>query len=244
MSVGNELRKIAAEARRDLKPGEHVCKYCGKGFVRETTLAAHLCEPKRRVNQKSEKGVMIGFQTWLRFYELTQGSAQTKTYDDFSNNQFYNAFVKFGRHCVSINAIKVNQFIDYILKNQFKVDHWCREKLYEDYLFNLLRTESYEDALERGVSLMQEWAEDHSAELSNYFRSIGNGTLVNHIVNGRISPWVLYCCDSGIEKLDTFNDEHVAMTIRYIEPDFWLKKIRDYSADAAIVRYALEQSGF
>ena len=72
----DELRKIALEARKEFKPGEHVCKYCGTGFVRESTLQVHQCEPKRRDLQRGEKGVVIGFQTWLRFYELTQGSAK------------------------------------------------------------------------------------------------------------------------------------------------------------------------
>ena len=33
------------------------CKYCTKSFVKESTLAAHLCEPKRRFQQQHETGV-------------------------------------------------------------------------------------------------------------------------------------------------------------------------------------------
>ena len=35
------------------------CKYCGKGYRKESTLVAHLCEPKRRAMQENEAGVKL-----------------------------------------------------------------------------------------------------------------------------------------------------------------------------------------
>lgn len=240
----DELRKIAVEAARDVKPGEHKCKYCGQGFVRESTLQVHQCEPKRRDLQRSEKGVIIGFQTWLRFYELTQGSAKLKTYEDFCNNNFYNAFVKFGRHCVAISAINVKQFTDYVLKQQIKIDRWCNDKVYEEYLYGLLRTESSTDALERSVITIQEWSEETDNDLVDYFNKISNNRLILHITNGRISPWLLYCCDNATEKLQSMSEEQLSLIIRYIDPEFWQRKLRDYAADAELTRHILAQAGF
>ena len=242
--VMSELQKIAEEARSDMKSGEHKCKYCGQGFVRESTLQVHQCEPKRRDLQQGEKGVIIGFQTWLRFYELTQGSAKLKTYEDFCSNNFYNAFVKFGRHCVAISAINVKQFMDYVLKNQIKIDNWCKDKVYEEYLYGLLRSESSTDALERSVITMQEWAEETGNQINDYFNKISNNRLVLHITNGRISPWAIYCCDSGIEKLQTLSEEQITMLITWIDFEFWQRKLKDYTADAELSRHIMAQAGF
>ena len=240
----DDLRKIAVEAARDVKPGEHVCKYCGAGFVRESTLQVHQCEPKRRDQQRGEKGVVIGFQTWLRFYELTQGSAKLKTYEDFCNNNFYNAFVKFGRHCVGISAINVNQFTDYVLKNQIKIDNWCKDKVYEEYLYKLLRTESADDALERSIITMQEWAEQTDNDITTYFANVSSNRFVQHILNGRVSCWTVYCCDSGIAKLETLGEEQVTLLMQWIDPEFWQRKLHDYPADAELTRHILVQAGF
>ena len=240
----DELRKIAEEAKQDVKPGEHVCRYCGQGFVRESTLQVHQCEPKRRDQQRSEKGVVIGFQTWLRFYELTQGSAKLKTYEDFCNNNFYNAFVKFGRYCVGISAINVNQFMDYVLKNQIKIDNWCKDKVYEEYLYKLLRSESSNDALERSILTMQEWAEYSDSDITTYFANISSNRFVQHILNGRVSCWTVYCCDSGIAKLETLGEEQITLLMPWIDPEFWQRKLRDYTADAEMTRHILSQSGF
>lgn len=145
--MSNELMKIAMEAAKDPIVGEHKCQFCGQRFVRESTLTAHQCEPKRRHQQRTEMGVVIAYQAWTRFYELTQGRGKSKTYEDFCKSQFYTAFVKFGRHCHGINAIKIDQFIDYVIKNNVKLDHWTKEKIYVDFLHNILRTEAAEDSL-------------------------------------------------------------------------------------------------
>ena len=57
------------------------CQYCKKDFARETSLAVHVCEPKRRRQERAERGVELGFQAYIRFYEMSQGSAKLKTFD-------------------------------------------------------------------------------------------------------------------------------------------------------------------
>ena len=65
------------------------CRYCKKSFVKETSLAVHMCEPKRRWQQEKEVGVQLGLKSYLRFYEVTQGSAKLKSYADFINISYY-----------------------------------------------------------------------------------------------------------------------------------------------------------
>ena len=242
----NELRNIAREAAKEVKPGEHVCKHCGLAFTRESSLVVHQCEPKRRENQKNEKGVRIGYIAWMRFYELTQGSAKLKTYEDFCSSSLYQGFVKFGRHCHAIDAINVNKFIDYVLTSKYKIDSWTRDKIYESYLWEYVRTEKYDDALERSIETMQHWAEeikDVTVEFSDYFKKISTSRLLNHIVHGRISPWVIYCCDAGIEKLGELNEEQVTLALPWIDPHFWERKLKIHAAEAEITRQILEKAG-
>ena len=106
------------------------CKYCQKEFRKESTLVAHLCESKRRWQQEKDVGVQLGMRAYLRFYELSQGSAKLKSYEDFVNSSYYIAFVKFGRYLVDIRAVNATKFTDWLLKNNKKLDHWCKETLY------------------------------------------------------------------------------------------------------------------
>jgi len=52
------------------------CKYCNAKFAKEKTLSVHMCEQKRRFVQKDERRVQLGYQTFMRFYELCQKSSK------------------------------------------------------------------------------------------------------------------------------------------------------------------------
>jgi hypothetical protein len=243
MMIKSETANLIAEAVANAKEGDNKCQYCGKGFIKESTLTAHQCEPKRRVQQKTDIGVSLGYQTWIRFYEVSQGTAKLKNYDDFAKSQFYAAFVKFGRYCHNIRAINVSKFIDFVLKNNFKLDHWCRDQIYNKYLLQLLTTEAAEDALTRAIEHMQEWAESTGGNFNDYFKSISSNRLVADIRNGRISAWCLYCCDSGSNALANLNEEQISLIWAYIDADIWQKKLKDYPADAELSRHILKEAG-
>jgi hypothetical protein len=222
------------------------CKYCGKSFSKESTLTAHACEPKRRHQQQNETGVQFGFRSYLRFFEITQGNAKSKTYDDFSASPYYNAFVRYGRYLVTIRAINSNSFTEWLLKNNKKLDFWCKDSFYDEWLLDYMRKESYQDALERGIKEMQSYAEDH-LDLKNgfvdYFRYGNSNRLCHHISTGRISPWVVYNCNSGINFLDKLTEDHLSLIINYIDPDFWNSKFKNYNADQLIAREILNAAG-
>jgi transposase-like protein len=238
-----DLKSIIAEAVREgPDTGQYRCQHCGQAYRKETSLAAHQCEPKRRVQQRTEVGVQLGFQAWLRFYEITQGSAKTKTYEDFARNQFYSAFVKFGRHCHSIGAINAGRFIDHVIRNNLKIDHWTHEKHYSAYLLELIKTEAVQDALERGISYMVSWGEEFDEPFNDYFRKVSNGRLLLSISNGRISPWLLYTCDAGMEALARLDAWEVQKIWQFIDSDAWERKLRDYPGDAEMARMLLKEA--
>jgi hypothetical protein len=222
------------------------CRYCGKEFRKESTLAAHACEQKRRYQQQNDTGVQFGFRSYLRFYEVTQGSAKLKTYDDFAASPYYNAFVKYGRYCVSIRCVNVTNFTDWLLKNNKKLDHWSKDSLYEEWLLEYLRRENYKDALERGVKEMQDYADENpdlKNGLADYFRYGNTNRICHHICTGRITPWIIYNCNSGIECLDTLNAVQLEMIVPWIDPDYWSKKFTDYSADQMHTKEILTAAG-
>ena len=64
------------------------CEYCGSSYVKEKTLAVHMCEKKRRALQKDEKRVRYGFYAFQRFYRLSAGAKRDKTYDEFCKSAY------------------------------------------------------------------------------------------------------------------------------------------------------------
>ena len=220
------------------------CQYCERSYSKESTLAAHLCEPKRRYQQEKEIGVQMGLQAYLRFFELTQGSAKLKTYKDMVVGPYYNAFVKFGRHCQAIRCANYKSYVDWLLKNNKKLDHWCKEDLYVEWLHQYLRVEQASDALERSLIEMQRYVDEvDGLQFVDYFRYGNDNRICFHISNGRVSPWIVFNCKSGIEFLERLNEEQVATILSWIEPDYWQRKFVDYMADKEWTSMILEEAG-
>ena len=223
-----------------------VCKFCGKSFSRASSLAVHQCEPKRRDQQRNEQGVQMGLTAYLKFFTMTQGSAKSKTYEDFASGPYYTAFVKYGRYCKSLRCANFNSFTEWLLKNNKKLDQWCSDAFYTEWLYSYLKKEAAQDALERSLLTMQDYV-DENPELKNglqdYFRYGNTNKICYHISTGRVSPWMVYNCDSGIAFLETLNEDQVNLILNWIDPPFWEKKFKDFIGDALWVKMILKESG-
>jgi len=222
------------------------CRYCEREFRKESTLAVHQCEQKRRWQQERETGVQWGLRAYLRFYEVTQGSAKLKSYEDFVASPYYSAFVRYGRHGVAIRNVNFIAYTDWLLKNNKKLDHWCRDSLYEEWLLEYLRRENVQDALERGLEEMQSYADDNP-DLKNgfrdYFRYGNANRICHHITTGRVSAWIVFNCASGVEFLESLDEVLLAVVLPYIDPDYWHRRLQDYLADTEWVKHVLQEAG-
>lgn len=222
----------------------HQCQYCKKEFVKESSIAVHLCEPKRRYLSRDDRGVQLGLQAYLQFYKTAAGSAHNRTFETFIESTYYRAFVKFGRYCVETRSLNPSRFIDWLLKHNKKIDNWCSDKIYTEYLIDYLRTEHESDALLRAIEYGIDWANKNSAADHDCLR-YGNTNLLCHaITTGRISPWVIYNCDSGRQFLSGLNVEQLAMIWQYIDSDVWQKKFQADPTTQTYVQTILAQAGW
>jgi len=223
---------------------KYQCQYCKQQFSRETTLASHLCEPKRRHQERNEKGVQLGLQAYLKFYEYTQGSARLKTWDNFVESPYYRAFVKFGRYCQNSHVINPVRFMDWLLRHNKKIDYWCQDSNYTEYLIDYLQHEAVADALGRSIEYGISWAEKNSSQSHDCLRYGNRNTLCHAVTTGRISPWTIYNCASGQEFLNELNSEQISIVWPYINADFWQKRFANYCADREYAQEILKQAGW
>jgi len=218
------------------------CEYCGSGYVKEKTLAAHMCEKKRRALQKDEKRVRHGFYAFQRFYKLSAGSKKEKTYEEFCSSPYYNAFVKFGSFISNVKPLYPEKYIDYVVTSGVKLDHWCKEAMYEKYALELILKEDVATALERSVKTMMDWAEDKSAPWNHYFHHVSLNRAVWDIRDGKVSPWLILNCASGKEMLSKFNDEQLELVYHVINPEHWGVRFKRLPNDVQLVKDVAKES--
>lgn len=222
---------------------KYTCEYCSKSYVKESTLLAHMCEPKRRWLQKDEKRVQIGFYAFQRFYKLSAGHKNEKTYDDFVKSSFYNAFVKFGSFVNNVRPLYPDKYIDYVVTSNVKLDHWCREEMYETYAVELIRKEGVETALERSINTMVEWADKHESVYNHYFNYVSLNKLTWDIKDGKISPWLVLNSNSGKAALGKLNDEQLNMLTNVLDPQHWAVRFKRQPKDVELVKQVTREAG-
>ena len=221
---------------------QYICQHCKNTFTKEKTLAVHVCEQKRRHMARTERHVVLGFDTYNKFYRLTQNSKQDKTYDDFARSSYYNAFVKFGSFVSNVNPLYPDKFINYVVTSGVKLDHWCRDELYDKYVVDLIRNENVETALERSIKHMMEWGENNQAQWNHYFLYVSLSRAVFDVRDGKVSPWLILNSKNGKDMLKKFNDEQLIAIGSIMDLPFWLNKFKRLSADTELVRQVVKES--
>jgi hypothetical protein len=210
--------------------------------MKESTLIAHMCEPKRRWLQKDEKRVTLGFYAFQRFYKLSAGAKNEKTYDDFVKSSFYNAFVKFGSFVNNVRPLYPDKYIDYVVTSSVKLDHWCREEMYEKYALELIRKEGVETALERSINTMMQWAEKNNSSYNHYFNYVSLNKLTWDIKDGKISPWLVLNCTTGKQALGKLNDEQLNMLTNVLDPKHWALRFKRQPKDVELVKQVVQEA--
>ena len=89
---------------------------------------------------------------------------------------------------------------------------------------------------------MMDWAVEQHAQWSDYFRLVNTNRAVQHIQQGKISPWLLLGCKAGKNLLKSLNDEQLQMTARFISPEVWTSKFRSYPADHLFVQETAKEA--
>lgn len=220
------------------------CDFCGRTFQRETTISKHICEYKQRHMNKDLPGNRIGFQSYVQFYNKNTNTKKARTYQEFIKSSYYIAFVKFGMYCVDSNVVNVSRYVDYLLKNQIKIDKWNSDGNYTKFLIHYLRDENHLDAIKRTVETVSDLAELDNIQIKDVLRYGNANRICYHICTGKISPWILYQSDSGKKFLDKLDETQIKMIIDYIDPELWALKFKRFPENVKEVKEILIEIGF
>jgi hypothetical protein len=170
-------------------------------------------------------------------------SAKPKTYQEFMDSSHYNAFVKFGKYMIDINAINTEAFVEFLLRAKIPIKDWDKPIVYEQYIRELNKKEPADSAFERNVLLMQQWSMDTGEEWSDFFKKVSPNLATQWIKGGRVSPWVLYAASTSQDLFDRLSDEQLKMIERAVDPKFWSRKFEQCREDYDFIRDLLTQAG-
>jgi len=220
------------------------CEFCKRSFIRESTVLKHICEYKHRWMDKDKQGNRLGFQSWIEFYKKNSTSKKQKTYEEFIRSAYYIAFAKFGAYCIDVNVLNVSRYIDWLLKNQIKIDSWCQDSNYTKFLIEYLRVEDPMDAIARSIETTINMASVERILSKDYLRYGNSNKICYAITTGKLSPWILYHSASGKEFLDKLDESQIKMVIDYLNPELWAIKFKREPEKVDEVKSLLTLAGY
>lgn len=219
------------------------CPYCEKTFARESSIAKHTCERKRRYLAKDEPASRLGFVAFLQFWEMHHRSSN-QTFDTFIRSPYYLGFRKFGLYCTQIRAINPESLVRWLLKNNHPLDRWNRDSLYTDWLIEYLQREAVTDALTRSIESAIDWASATDMQPQDLLRYANTSRLIQLISTGRLSPWAVYCTESGQQWLSKLNGTELQLIWPYVDAEIWNKILLDRVEDRIYSTDILSRGGW
>jgi hypothetical protein len=222
---------------------DYGCEHCGRTFVRETTLATHLCEQKRRWDAQTQPASRIAFAAWTKFYNQFQPTKKDKSYREFTKSSYYGGFIKYGTYCIDARVINPLAYLDWNIREKVALDNWTSDRHYSRYLIEYLKLENSMDAVKRSIETLLTISENENVQLCDVLRLYSTNKLCHLITQGHISPWLLFNSDSGTNFLASLNPDQLGMTYDYINPEQWSIRFKRDAVTVKEVKTLLEQVG-
>lgn len=220
-----------------------VCGYCKKAYTNERTLSAHMCVKKRRYNDRDTVASRLGLELFRRFYELNTATKAPKRIEEFIDSKYYTSFIKLAKHIMDLRPVDQARFVDYVFQSGVKDRDWCKDKIYEAYILDLLQKEASNRALERSIKVMNEWAEATGNSYNEFFSKVNPQEATHMIKMGKISPWVLYLSDSADHLWNRLSEEQVEIICATVNPKIWKARFQKKAEDCNFVRSILQEAG-
>jgi hypothetical protein len=219
------------------------CEFCHRNFVRESTLLKHICESKRRYNDRDKIANRIGFSCWVQFY-TKHLRKQKKDYMDFVESSYYTAFVKFGHYCHEVNVLNPSRYLDWLLEEKISIDQWNRDSNYTKFIIEYVRNEDPFDSIARSIETTIKLAELDKVQTKDLLRYGNRNRICLEITKGNISPWMLFQSESGIQFIEQLDVTQQKMILDYINPELWAIKFKRTSDIIPEVKKLLNAAGY
>lgn len=201
-----------------------------------------MCVKKRRHLDKDSVASRMGLQLYGRFYELNTAQKNSKTIDEFINSKYYTAFIKFARRLMDLRPVDQGRFVDYVFRNGFKERDWCKDKVYESYIVDLLSKEPADRGLERSIKTMETWGQKYDKPFNEFFAHVAPAEATHLVKMGKISPWVLYLAETSDLLWERLSDEQADIIASVIDPKVWRAKFELKKDDCSFTRTILQEA--
>ena len=220
------------------KQSDLICNYCNKSFKRETSFLNHICEQKRRFDNKNSIESIIAFEACNYWNRIAMGKRKDFEFSEFTKSNLYTTFIKFGIYVNSVNLKNWKEYLKWLTANNIPAFKWNKDSTYLKFKNEISKIETPERAVERFVIAAEEWAreQNHEVQWDEFWDKASIGVIINYVHNGKISPWIIFCSIRAQRFLHSLNDELMKEIFKDIDIDYWDKRIQKSNEDSTWIQ--------
>jgi hypothetical protein len=217
------------------------CDFCNKRYPLDYLQRKHRCERMKRFHRRDEEIERLAYKVYTEFQKVNFNrpvDAMT-----FVKDRYYNDFIKFSKYIRDINSISDSEYIDYVIRKRLPVTTWWQDTTYEKFVTEVILKETPYRALERTLVMCSKWGIQYDDQWQNTFRNISTGLAVQWITSGRLSPWVIFNCESGRNLLGRLSDEQLALVGPRLSVGLWRGKFERHPEEINDIQQLLREEG-
>jgi hypothetical protein len=212
-----------------IKPrGSFKCKFCERTFSNENTVTMHMCEQRRRFNQKDATFSRLGFEAFISIQHTYFGNDKKNDEEDFRKSNFYLACLKWGHFVIDIKCLNPKQYLSWLLKLNVSIDQWNKDEIYDCFLQHYVFIEDNWDAFQRSFQKIISWGEEVNKPYNKYFVEAGTARILTDVRKAWVSGWVIYCSESGRGWLESLNKGDLELVWAWVDPSRWQIQLEKY----------------
>ena len=200
---------------------EIVCQYCHKIFTSENRVLRHLCEQRRRYQQKDSLFARYGLEAFIAIQHTFFGKNKKITEEDFRKSDFYLACVRWGHFVIDIACLDFQKYLSWLLNLNIPLDKWNKEEIYDCWLQAHVFIENHWEAFERSIKTLISWGEETGNPYELYFNNAGTARIITDIRRGAITGWLIFCSKTGRKWLANINKSDLELIWEWINPARW-----------------------
>lgn len=221
------------------------CEFCKKSFTKEASLVSHMCEPKRRHQSRHMREVTAAYETYVQLQKILNPKKAhvIPTYQEFCHSTLWTTLVKFRTWCEEQLVQECAAYVVWLCDRNVRVDAWCDRMLYDEFLKDLLLSESAEQAVARSLTCMQQWAQHTGQDWRSFFEKAHPNQIIQWITTGRLTAWLVYNTQSAECFLQKCTPEQLQTVQRMWPPQQWRVRFLRQSEEAECIRSTLTQAG-
>lgn len=223
---------IATSSPRLVMPNKFRCPHCGKSYARESWWRKHVCEKKKRFDERHNMDFVRAIRLFTHWRKrnnwLPRGTdPNSEEYaKKFANHQMFQSFMELGKFTCDNWVISGLRYLDYLIDSRTASAKWTKEETLKSYREWSRRAEEPIAQVRDTFKAIHEWCEVNSVDRLEFFSKIKPGQALQMVTTNRLSPWVLFGYDRSVnELLSRMNDDWICSVNEYVNNNYWINRL-------------------